>query len=159
MIQFAIAVTGVAAIWLTQSKSEQARKRACLFGLAGQPFWFASAIAAEQWGIVVLCCFYTVAWARGVWTHWVAPLIRSTIPARAARRCEHCGGGPVFCRHCMDPKDICDCHNCRNQRTLTLADIHMVLCPICGNKRCPKATDHRNTCTWSNEPGQPGSAY
>ena len=35
----------------------------------------------------------------------------------------------------------------------------MVLCSICGNKRCPHANDHRNTCTNSNEPGQPGSAY
>lgn len=35
----------------------------------------------------------------------------------------------------------------------------MILCPICGNKRCPHATDHRNACTGSNEPGQAGSAY
>jgi len=71
--QIAIAATGVTAIWLTQSKSAQARRFACLFGLAGQPFWFAAAIAAEQWGIVILCCFYTVAWARGVWNSWLSP--------------------------------------------------------------------------------------
>ena len=35
----------------------------------------------------------------------------------------------------------------------------MVLCPTCGNKRCPHATDHRHSCTNSNEPGQPGSIY
>lgn len=35
----------------------------------------------------------------------------------------------------------------------------MVVCPDCGNKRCPKATDHRLPCTDSNEPGQPGSVY
>lgn len=35
----------------------------------------------------------------------------------------------------------------------------MVLCATCGNKRCPHATDHRNACTNSNEPGQKGSAY
>jgi len=35
----------------------------------------------------------------------------------------------------------------------------MILCPICGNKRCPHATDHRHACTGSNEPGQAGSAY
>ena len=34
-----------------------------------------------------------------------------------------------------------------------------VLCMDCGNKRCPKATDHRLACTGSNEPGQPGSEY
>lgn len=35
----------------------------------------------------------------------------------------------------------------------------MYLCPTCGNKRCPKATDHRLDCTDSNEPGQVGSRY
>lgn len=35
----------------------------------------------------------------------------------------------------------------------------MMLCTICGNKRCPHANDHRNTCTNSNEVGQKGSAY
>jgi hypothetical protein len=35
----------------------------------------------------------------------------------------------------------------------------MVLCPTCGNKRCPKATDHRLDCTNSNEPEQYGSIY
>lgn len=29
----------------------------------------------------------------------------------------------------------------------------------CGNKRCPKATDHTLGCTRSNEPGQEGSIY
>lgn len=36
---------------------------------------------------------------------------------------------------------------------------HMVLCPKCGNKRCPHANNHTNACTGSNEPGQPGSNY
>lgn len=35
----------------------------------------------------------------------------------------------------------------------------MICCGTCGNKRCPKATDHRLGCTGSNEPGQSGSAY
>ena len=35
----------------------------------------------------------------------------------------------------------------------------MIVCKTCGNKRCPKATDHRLECTKSNEPGQPGSCY
>lgn len=33
-------------------------------------------------------------------------------------------------------------------------DNRMVLCPTCGNKRCPHANDHRNACTNSNKPGQ-----
>jgi hypothetical protein len=35
----------------------------------------------------------------------------------------------------------------------------MIVCPECGNKRCPKATHHDNACTGSNDPGQPGSNY
>lgn len=35
----------------------------------------------------------------------------------------------------------------------------MILCPICGNKRCPHATDHNLECTNSNAPGQKGSRY
>jgi hypothetical protein len=35
----------------------------------------------------------------------------------------------------------------------------MFLCPTCGNKRCPKATDHNLACTGSNDLGQPGSVY
>lgn len=35
----------------------------------------------------------------------------------------------------------------------------MIVCQICGNKRCPRATNHELECTGSNEPGQEGSAY
>jgi hypothetical protein len=34
-----------------------------------------------------------------------------------------------------------------------------IVCTECGNKRCPKATDHNLNCTNSNEPGQKGSRY
>jgi len=53
-------------------------------------------------------------------------------------------------------RKACDCQTCR---PITLEDNRMVLCSICGNKRCPHANDHRNACTNSNEPGQKGSAY
>lgn len=48
---------------------------------------------------------------------------------------------------------------CRACRPITLTDMRFVVCPDCGNKRCPHANDHRNACTGSNEPGQEGSAY
>ena len=39
-------------------------------------------------------------------------------------------------------------------------DYHfMLLCPTCGNKRCPHASDHTLACSGSNEVGQPGSIY
>ncbi|HBZ1464635.1 TPA: hypothetical protein MJG08_20560 [Klebsiella pneumoniae] len=48
---------------------------------------------------------------------------------------------------------------CRTCRPVVLNDMRFVVCPDCGNKRCPRANDHRNSCTGSNEPGQEGSAY
>lgn len=53
---------------------------------------------------------------------------------------------------------IPDCW-CRTCRPVALNDMRFVVCPDCGNKRCPRANDHRNSCTWSNELGQEGSAY
>lgn len=50
-----------------------------------------------------------------------------------------------------------DCHRCIEEQGGSA--MRMILCGTCGNKRCPKADDHRNKCSGSNEPGQIGSAY
>lgn len=34
----------------------------------------------------------------------------------------------------------------------------MVVCTICGNKRCPKASNHANQCSGSNSPNQEAAA-
>lgn len=34
-----------------------------------------------------------------------------------------------------------------------------IVCPTCGNKRCPRATAHWLACTGSNDSGQAGSDY
>jgi len=55
-----------------------------------------------------------------------------------------------------------DCYRCwleGRRMGESLFRPRMFLCPQCGNKRCPRATDHRNACTRSNKPGQPGSIY
>jgi Zn finger protein HypA/HybF involved in hydrogenase expression len=57
-------------------------------------------------------------------------------------------------------KAACWCATCRPVTPFgDPADNRMVLCPTCGNKRCPHAHDHRNACTNSNELGQIGSHY
>lgn len=63
----------------------------------------------------------------------------------------------------------CECHRCIKENDLRhpdpvlnfmpLSSAKMILCPDCGNKRCPKASDHDLACTNSNAPGQPGSVY
>lgn len=67
-----------------------------------------------------------------------------------------------------DERGTPDCWRCAAELADTLSDPieqmltvggRMFLCPTCGNKRCPKATDHRLDCTDSNEPGQAGSRY
>ena len=55
--------------------------------------------------------------------------------------------------------DHCDCHTCRPIDHRDPESVYMRLCPNCGNKRCPRATDHRLECTNSNEPKQEGSIY
>jgi hypothetical protein len=49
-----------------------------------------------------------------------------------------------------------DCYLCATPRERMS---RMIGCPTCGNKRCPRGTDHRLDCTGSNEPDQPGSRY
>jgi hypothetical protein len=53
----------------------------------------------------------------------------------------------------------CGCYNCMKATDPDYVVTHMIVCPSCGNKRCPHSTDHNNACTNSNEPGQPGSRY
>jgi len=71
--QIGIALTGVTAIFLTQSKHERMRRYACLFGIAGQPFWVYMAWHAQLWGALLLTMLYTFAWGKGVWMHWIQP--------------------------------------------------------------------------------------
>ena len=61
-----------------------------------------------------------------------------------------------------------DCYSCddtRAKRQIAAGDKmaalmrRMIVCPDCGNKRCPRATHHNNQCTGSNDFGQVGSIY
>lgn len=55
-----------------------------------------------------------------------------------------------------------DCYVCLHQPRLGFmnpTNRRMVVCRKCGNKRCPRATDHRLDCTGKNDSGQRGSRY
>ncbi len=65
--------------------------------------------------------------------------------------------------------EACICHRCIKEKKLTvtfpvgfsysalpLNCTRMIVCGLCGNKRCPRASDHRLACTGSNAPGQTG---
>ena len=81
----------------------------------------------------------------------VQPTAKLTLPrredgARIVDRPREAQGAPAGC----------GCYACAGKPIMRT---RMYLCGTCGNKRCPKATDHRNACTVSNEAGQPGSNY
>lgn len=40
-------------------------------GLVQEPFWFISAIRAEQWGVLVLCFIYTFCFLLGVYNYFI----------------------------------------------------------------------------------------
>ena len=65
--------------------------------------------------------------------------------------------------HPVKEQDGCgNCHACLvgvTEHGLPVTFQRMILCPDCGNKRCPKASNHRYQCTESNEPNQRGSIY
>jgi Zn finger protein HypA/HybF involved in hydrogenase expression len=64
----------------------------------------------------------------------------------------------IFGKNKQD-KGSCHCYNCTKATDPDYVLKHMIVCPTCGNKRCPHSTDHTLNCTGSNEPGQPGSRY
>ncbi|MFA5899409.1 MAG: hypothetical protein WC829_09895 [Hyphomicrobium sp.] len=59
-------------------------------------------------------------------------------------------------RAAVPVQEQCWCTTCQ---PITMSDMRFVVCPDCGNKRCPKAHNHANSCTGSNEPGQAGSSW
>ena len=69
--QTSIALTGITAILITQLNKPQWQKYACVFGLAGQPFWIHSAATHAQWGVLTLTLAYTGIWALGMYNHWI----------------------------------------------------------------------------------------
>lgn len=71
--QWAIAVLGAVAVWLSQSAHEPARRLACLAGLMAQPFAFYIAWQLQHWGVLALAVVFTLAWLRGLWVHWLVP--------------------------------------------------------------------------------------
>jgi hypothetical protein len=79
---------------------------------------------------------------RGYVVDWMAALIEpAQKPAEAAPA--------TVAAYC--------CHTCFRVCNGDLMLDRMILCSTCGNKRCPKANDHLNECSGSNEPGQPGA--
>lgn len=71
--------------------------------------------------------------------------------------------GECGCRACDRDRELAVQHEhaagTRLASDYALNSFRFVVCDFCGNKRCPRASDHNNACTNSNEPGQSRSVY
>ena len=100
--------------------------------------------AADSWNACRAAMLQGAENAESRCTIQTAPALDSSQKIAKSR----CSNSPVI--------PGCSCRTCR---PVTMTDMRFVVCPECGNKRCPHANDHRHECTGSNEPGQEGSAY
>jgi hypothetical protein len=64
--QIGIILFGGAAIYLIGRKSKQWREIGFVVGLISQCFFFTAIIAAGQWGMFILSCWYTYAYIDGL---------------------------------------------------------------------------------------------
>lgn len=82
-----------------------------------------------------------------VYARWEAEFYSAQPAPETPKQC-----GCIQCLRDHDERNPC-------MPSLPAETGRMVVCAICGNKRCPHATNHRHECTHSNAPGQHGSIY
>lgn len=70
MIQLALAIFGLTALFMATGHNPRARRWASVVGLCGQPFWIAFSIDAGAWGLLALSIAYSAVYVRGIWLQW-----------------------------------------------------------------------------------------
>jgi hypothetical protein len=70
VIQLALAISGLTALWLATGKSTRGRRWAPVVGLCGQPAWLWFAVDANAWGLFALSLAYTAVYIRGTFIQW-----------------------------------------------------------------------------------------
>lgn len=78
MLQLALALFGLSALWMATGRSERARRWAPVVGLCGQPAWLVFAQQSQAWGLFVLSIAYTAVYLRAAWLQW-APRLRRAV--------------------------------------------------------------------------------
>jgi hypothetical protein len=71
--QTAITLLSGSTVLLHSSTSRRMKRTAFGIGIMAQPFWFASGLRADQWGIMALACWFLFFNCRGWWTHRPKP--------------------------------------------------------------------------------------
>ena len=71
LIQFLLAVFGLASISFAMGSNPRLRRLAPYIGLAGQVFWAAFAWQSNGWGLGVLVAAYTLVYIRAIYVQRV----------------------------------------------------------------------------------------
>lgn len=69
IIQFTILLSSASVAWLVTQPNNKHKLIGFYIGLFSQPFWFYSSFSSGQWGIFVLCFFYSYSWIKGIIKH------------------------------------------------------------------------------------------
>ena len=68
--QAAVTCTGFFSLYLLASQDARVRMYAGIVGMIGEPFWLATAVINEQWGILPLVVVYGVNWVRVIHSNY-----------------------------------------------------------------------------------------
>lgn len=70
MIQIALALFGLSALYMAMGRNAQLRRWSPIVGLCGQPFWLYFAVNAGAWGMFALSVAYSLVYIRGAWVQF-----------------------------------------------------------------------------------------
>lgn len=70
LIQCALALFGLTAMFMATGHNIRARRWAPIVGLCGQPFWLAFAWRSDAWGLLILSLAYSCVYVRGILVQW-----------------------------------------------------------------------------------------
>lgn len=71
LTQIIVTACGLPAIALMQIHRPRVRRWGVIFGLIGQPAWYAQLVIHDQWGMLPVFVGYTGVWVFGLWNHWI----------------------------------------------------------------------------------------
>lgn len=69
-LQIPLAIISILAICLLQQPVQTTRRWGSVVGLCSQPFWLHETWAADQMGMFVLACIYTILYIWGIYVNF-----------------------------------------------------------------------------------------
>jgi hypothetical protein len=70
LIQIALAVFGLTAMWMAMGHNAKGRKWAPVVGLCGQPAWMLFSWQSQAWGLMLLSVAWSLVYVRGIAVQW-----------------------------------------------------------------------------------------